>query len=149
MDGSIKVVFDPIARTLVISVTGEKEATFAEKRDAVKAEAAKELGVKASDITVKIESNGDWTITDTANNDVYTCRTRDNYVTLTTADKDFFAKQAENDADTTALIDGGYVSFESTEIFVNSITNGGSTVNMTISGDVKSNDVDQKIPTFG
>ena len=149
VDGSIKVVFDPIARTLVISVTGEKEATFAEKRDAVKAEAAKELGVKASDITVKIESNGDWTITDTANNDVYTCRTRDNYVTLTTADKDFFAKQAENDADTTALIDGGYVSFESTEIFVNSITNGGSTVNMTISGDVKSNDVDQKIPTFG
>src|SRR5699024_2987827 len=92
VDGSIKVDFDPIARTLVISVTGEKEATFAEKRDAVKAEAAKELGVKASDITVKIESNGNWTITDTVNNDVYTCVTQDNYVTLTTADKDFFAK---------------------------------------------------------
>ena len=45
---SITVQFDPMTRKLNISVTGAEDATFAEKRDAVKAEAAKVLGVSVS-----------------------------------------------------------------------------------------------------
>lgn len=90
LNSDINVVFDPMTRTLVITVTGNKEVSFSDKRDAVKAEAAKELGVKASDITVSVGKDGDWTITDKTTGDEYVCTTTDVTTPVVSGDKDSF-----------------------------------------------------------
>lgn len=147
---SITVQFDPMTRKLNISVTGAEDATFAEKRDAVKAEAAKVLGVSVSDIEVEVDSTGNWVIKDTKNGDNYTCTTTDNHVTVTTADKnahlEYTGYWKEQDPARYGywvdLVNSGYVTFD-----FDIVATGSNAI--TVSGPVTGTSVNTKVPGFG
>ncbi len=147
---SITVQFDPMTRKLNISVTGAEDATFAEKRDAVKAEAAKVLGVSVSDIEVEVDSTGNWVIKDTKNGDNYTCTTTDNHVTVTTADKNAHLEYTEywKEQDPARygywvdLVNSGYVTFD-----FDIVATGSNAI--TVSGPVTGTSVNTKVPGFG
>ena len=147
---SITVQFDPMTRKLNISVTGAEDATFAEKRDAVKAEAAKVLGVSVSDIEVEVDSTGNWVIKDTKNGDNYTCTTTDNHVTVTTADKNAHLEYTEywkvqdpaRYGYWVDLVNSGYVTFD-----FDIVATGSNAI--TVSGPVTGTSVNTKVPGFG